>query len=128
MSHDSHAIAIAYLDAISKKELGRLDALVAPEVRFVGPASTITGRAALVAALQKIGAVHVRTDVQRVFHDGDEVCVIYDFVTDVVGAVSTVEWLRLVDGRIASVHIYYDQVPWLKVREALAARSTQAMA
>jgi hypothetical protein len=45
MTHDSKAIALAYLDAVGTKQLDRLDTLVSPEVRFVGPAMTMTGRA-----------------------------------------------------------------------------------
>jgi hypothetical protein len=123
MTRSPEAVALAYLDAVGKKELDRVEALVDPEIRFVGPAMTITGAHDLLAALRRIGAIHVRNDVKRVFSDGNEVCVIYDFVTDTVGAVPTVEWLRLEGGRIRSVNLYYDQVPWLKVREELARRA-----
>lgn len=116
------AIALAYLDAVGKKELGRVEALVTPDIRFVGPAMTITGAGDLLAAFRRIGAIHVRNDVKRVFSDGDEVCVIYDFVTDTAGALPTIEWLRIDGGRIRSVNLYYDQVPWMKLREELARR------
>src|SRR5215831_14239096 len=122
MTRNNEATAIAYLDAVGKKELQRLDDLVAPDVHFVGPAMTIDGARDLLAALRRIGAIHVRNDIKRVFSDGDEVCVIYDFVTDTVGAVPTIEWLRFERGRIASVNLYYDQLPWLKVRDELARR------
>jgi hypothetical protein len=56
------------------------------------------------------------------------VCVIYDFVTATIGAVPTVEWIRIHDGRIRAVNLYYDQVPWMKVREELARRTAQATA
>jgi ketosteroid isomerase-like protein len=124
MTRDSEAIALAYLDAVGTKQLDRLDALVAPEVRFVGPAMTITGRADLVAAFRRISAVHVRNEVRRVFSDGDEVCVIYDLVTDTIGAMPTIEWLTIRDGRIQAIRLFYDQLPWQRVREELARRAT----
>jgi hypothetical protein len=38
--------------------------------------------------------------------------VIYDLVTDTeIGAVPTVEWLRIEDGRIRSIHLFYDRAP-----------------
>jgi ketosteroid isomerase-like protein len=123
MTRSSEAIALAYLDAVSTKQLDRLDTLIAPQVRFVGPAMTMTGRDALVAALRRISAVHVRNDLKRMFSDGDEVCVIYDLVTDTIGAVPTIEWLEIEDGRIASIHLYYDQLPWQGVREELMRRA-----
>jgi ketosteroid isomerase-like protein len=122
------AVALAYLDACSSKDFARLDALVAPDLRFVGPARSFTGGRELRAVLQRLSAVHVRNDIKRVFSDGNEVCVIYDLVADPVGAVHTIEWIEVVDGRIASIRLFYDQLPWLKVREELERRAAQASA
>lgn len=122
------AIALAYLDAVGAKDLARVEALVHPEIRFVGPASNLTGVQDLLAAFRRIGAVHVRNDIKRVFSDGNEVCVIYDFVTDAIGVVPTIEWLRIENGRIRSVNLYYDQVPWMTLREELARRAAKASA
>lgn len=122
------AKALAYLDAVGTKNLGRVETLVDPDIRFVGPASTITGVKDLLAAFRNIGAVHVRNDIKRVFSEGNEVCVIYDFVTDTLGAVPTIEWLRFENGRISAVNLYYDQVPWMALREELARRAAKASA
>src|SRR4051812_45963387 len=110
MTQSPEAIALAYLDAVGKKELERVQSLLAPDVEFAGPAMKLSGAPELMAAFRRIAAIHVRNDVERVFSDGNEVCVIYDFVTDVVGAVPTVEWLRVESGRIRAIKLYYDQV------------------
>lgn len=128
MTGSPEATALAYLDAVASKDLDRLNALLHPEVRFVSPASNLSTPKELLPAFRRIGAVHVRSDVKRVFSDGNEVCVIYDFVTDVVGAVKTVEWLRIENGRIRSIDLYYDQVPWIRLREEMQRRSMQARA
>jgi hypothetical protein len=128
MSSELEAKALAYLDAVGKNDLTCMEALVDPEIRFVGPASTISGVNDLKAAFHRISAIHVRNDIKRVFSDGNEVCVIYDFVTDTFGAVPTIEWMRFENGRIRSVNLYYDQVPWLAVREELARRAAKASA
>ena len=122
-SHEK--LALAYLDAVAKKDLERVASLVTPDIRFIGPANTINGVRDLVAGFRRIGAVHVRSEIQRVFSDGDEVCVIYDFVTDTAGALPCVEWLHIQGDKIRSVHLYYDQVPWTKLREEIG-RKTQA--
>ena len=117
------ATALAYLDAVANKDLGRLEALVAPDVQFTGPASQLRGLRDVRAAFERITPIHVRSDIKRVFSDGNDVCVIYDFVTDTAGALPTIEWLTFESGRIASIKLYYDQVPWLKIREELARRA-----
>jgi SnoaL-like domain len=124
MSNTAEAIVLQYLDAVANKELDRCAELVDPEIRFVGPAMTITGTRDLLAAFRHIGAIHVRSDIKRVFSDGNDVCVIYDFVTDALGALPAIEWVRVEGGRIKSVNLYYDQVPWMKVREELARRAS----
>jgi hypothetical protein len=123
MSKEMEALALSYLNAVGTKDLKRVEALVDPDITFVGPATTITGVQDLLAAFRRIGAVHVRNDIKRVFSDGNEVCVIYDFVTDSIGAVPTIEWLRFENQRIRAVNLYYDQVPWMTLREELARRA-----
>jgi hypothetical protein len=120
------SLARAYLSAVGNKELDKVERLLAPNVTFTGPVTKLSGAADFVAALRRIGAVHVRNDIQRVFVDGNEACVIYDFVTDTIGSVPTIEWLRFDGGRIRDVKLYYDQVPWQKLREELARRAAQA--
>jgi hypothetical protein len=121
-------MARAYLRAVGDKDLGKVEELLAPDITFVGPAMMLAGVRDVLAALRRISAIHVRNDVKRVFVDGDEVCVIYDFVTDTVGAVPTIEWLSFENARIRSVKLYYDQVPWQTVRQELAKRAAQATA
>jgi ketosteroid isomerase-like protein len=129
MTTNPKTLALDYLDAVSKKELARLDGLLAPDLAFRGPASTRSTARDFVGALERIGVIHVRSDVKRVFVDGNDVCVIYDFVTDTpAGVVPTVEWLRVEDGRIRAIDLYYDRVPWKLVMDEIAARAARASA
>jgi hypothetical protein len=129
MTTNPKTLALDYLDAVGKKELARLDGLLAPDLAFRGPSSTRSTARDFVGALERIGAIHVRTDIKRVFVDGNDVCVIYDFVTDTpAGAVPTVEWLRVEGGRIRAIDLYYDRVPWKLVMDEIAARAARASA
>src|SRR4030095_9104521 len=95
MNKDRKSLALEYLNAVGKHEYDTVEALVAPDLQFRGPSRTLTSAAELVVALKRLAAIHVGNEVKRVFVDGDEVCVIYDFVTDTAeGAVPTIEWLR----------------------------------
>src|SRR5689334_17808627 len=95
MQRELATIARNYLSAVGNKNLVEVEALLDPNVTFTGPALTLSGSRDVLAALRRIGAIHVRNDIKRVFVDGDEVCVIYDFVTDTVGVVPTIEWLSI---------------------------------
>ncbi|MFT3697826.1 MAG: nuclear transport factor 2 family protein [Kofleriaceae bacterium] len=115
-------IALAYLDSVSTKNMDRCGQLLAPDVKFHGPASQYKNATEILAAFRRLASIHVRNDITRVFTDGDEVCVIYDFVTD-LGPVPTIEWLKVANGRITSINLYYDQLPWVKIREEMQRRA-----
>ena len=74
--------------------------------------------------LRRLGPVWVRSDVKKVFADGADMCVIYDFVTDTAaGAVPLVEWLRIEGGRIAAVTLFFDRMTFKPASEELARRA-----
>jgi hypothetical protein len=117
------AIALAYLDSVATKDMDRCAALLAPNLAFKGPAARYVGAAEVLEAFRRISSIHVRNDIRKVFVDRDEVCVIYDFVTDTVGTLPTIEWLRIANGKIHSIDLFYDQVPWMKMREEMIRRA-----
>jgi hypothetical protein len=66
------------------------------------------------------------SEVKKVFADGGDVCVIYDFVTDTPsGAVPCVEWLRIADGRVRAVNLFYDRVRFQPAVDELARRAVR---
>ena len=128
-TNDRKALTLAYLDAFSKQQFDRLETLLAPDLHFKGPIMTRTSAQDYIGALKRLSIIHVRSDVRRVFVDGDEVCVIYDFVTDTAaGALSTIEWLHFEGGRISAIDLYYDRLPWQSVMETIAQRAAQPAA
>ncbi len=127
MTRDPKSIALAYIDGCGRKDLDAVAPLLAPDIHFAGPSGTIDGAEPYLAVLRKIGVVWVRSDVRKVFADGNDVCVIYDFVTDTpAGAVPTVEWLHVEDGRIRSVNLFFDRVTFQPARDEVARRSVRA--
>lgn len=125
MSPDPKNIALAYIHACGRKDLDTVASLLAPEVRFVGPGNEVSGAAAYLAVLRRLGAVWERSEVKHVFVDGRHVCVIYDFVTNTsAGAVPIVEWLEIEGGAVASVTLFFDRMTFKPASEELARRAT----
>jgi hypothetical protein len=124
MSTDRRALALAYLDAVGKQQYERVEALLAADLKFKGPAMTRTSARDFLAALKRLAVIHLRNDVKRVFVDGDDVCVIYDFVTDTAaGALPTIEWLGFEGSQIRAINLYYDRQPWQTVMATIAERA-----
>jgi ketosteroid isomerase-like protein len=129
MTTDKKTLALAYLDAVGRQQYDKVEALLAPDLQFKGPAMTRTSAQDFIGALKRLAAIHRGNEVKRVFVDGDDVCVIYDFVTDTTaGALATVEWLRFDGGRIRAIDLYYDRLPWQTVMAAIAERTAQPTA
>jgi hypothetical protein len=129
MSMDRKTLTLEYLDAVAKQEFDRVEELLAADLRFRGPAMTRSSARDFIAALKRLGAIHVRNDIKRVFVDGDDVCVIYDFVTDTTaGSLPTIEWLHFDGARIHSIDLYYDRLPWQTVMQAIAQKSAPSVA
>ena len=123
---DRKAIALAYLDAVAKQQYDRLETLLAPDLLFKGPALTRTTAADYIGALKRLGVIHRRSDVRRVFAEGDEACLIYDFVTDTAaGAVPIIEWLHFDGDRIRAIDLFYDRQPWQTVTAVMAERTAR---
>jgi hypothetical protein len=129
MSKDRETLALEYLNAVATQQYRKLEALLAPDLQVRGPTTTRTSADDFLGALKRLGAIHVRSDVKRVFVDGDDVCVIYDFVTDTpAGALPTIEWLRFEGDRIRSIDLYYDRLPWQTVMATIAERAARPAA
>jgi len=129
MSKDKKTLTLEYLNAVGSQQYRKLETLLAPNLQFRGPSMTRNSAGEFLEALKRLGAIHVRNDVKRVFVDGDEVCVIYDFVTDTpAGALPTIEWLRFDGDRIRSIDLYYDRLPWQQVMAVIAERAARPAA
>ena len=126
MSIDAKQVALEYIEACGRKDYDIVGRLLSPSVNFVGPGNAVTGAAPYLAVLRRLGPVWRRSDVKKVFVDGNEVCVIYDFVTDTpAGAVPIVEWLRVKDGQIASVNLFFDRVAFKPAADEIAHHATR---
>lgn len=129
MDKDRKLLALEYLGAVADKNFARLEELLAPDLKFTGPSMTRSTAADYIGALRRLSAIHVRNEPSRVFVDGDEVCLIYDFVTDTpAGALPTIEWLRFEGGRIRAINLYYDREPWKEALDEMKRRNGEAAA
>jgi hypothetical protein len=118
---DYKQLVSEYIQAVGDGRLDELSVYLQPDVRFESPGLPgSVGAEEFVAALRRLSPIIARNEIKRIFVDGGEACVFYDFVTDTpVGAVASVEWLTIEDGRIASVYLIFDKARWPEVLEQL---------
>jgi SnoaL-like protein len=124
LSTDLATITEEYITAVGERRFDRVAELLHPDADFELPGKAIRGASAYVASLQRIAPIILRNDIKKVIAGGDDVCVVYDFVTNTsVGAVPSVEWLTFEGGRIRTVRLIFHSLPWPKALEELAARA-----
>ena len=129
MSASSEVVA-EYIRAVGEGRFDRVASHLHPDVVFSSPGlATISGAESYLAALKRLSVIISRNDIHRIFVDGDEACIIYDFVTDTpVGALPSVEWIALRDGKIKSVRLIFHSLEWPAVREEALRRAKAATA
>lgn len=129
MTTTTYELATEYIKAVGEHRLEDLAAMLDPEAEFTVGDNTFRGADAFVGAFKPLVPIIVRNDIRKVFADGDEAVVIYDFVTDTrVGAVLSVEHIRFRAGRIVSSVLVFERLHWPEVQAELAARAAKAPA
>ena len=129
MSAAIHDLVTKYIDAVGEHRLQDLPPLLEPDAEFTLGDRTFQGSEAFVDAFRRLLPIIVRNDIRKVFVDGDEACVIYDFVTDTpAGAVVSVEYIKTRNGRIASSLLVFERQHWDKAVATMVERERQAAA
>jgi ketosteroid isomerase-like protein len=114
---DSAQVVEDFFAAWTSKDFERARALLHDDVRFEGPIDTFTDADSYIAALQQLGGIVTGADKQKLFVDGDDVCLIYDLKTVPIPSARTCEWARVRDGKIASMSVVFDARPFAAMFE-----------
>ena len=117
MSLDHERLVTDYLHAVGEGRLDDLSDYLDADVTFDSPGMPASrGANEFVSALRRLAPIIAGHEIRRVFVDGDEAAVVYDFVTSTsVGAVSSFEWLTIKGDKIASIYLLFDKARWPEV-------------
>lgn len=123
VASETHDLVTSYVNAVGEHRLDALPAMLEPDVEFTLGDNTVRGVEAFVAGFRRLMPIILRNDIRKVFVDGDEACVIYDFVTDTpAGAVLSVEHIKFRNGRLASTLLVFERLHWAEALAELADR------
>ena len=126
MATDARELLTSYIQAVGERRLEALPPLLDPDAEFALGDNTFRGRDAFVGAFRRLLPIIDRNDIRHLFVDGDEACVVYNFVTNTpVGAVLSVEYIKLRNGRIASSTLVFERLHWPEVLAVLKDREAK---
>lgn len=127
MATDPRELVTSYIQAVGERRLEALPPLLEPDAQFTLGDNMVRGRDNFVGAFRRLLPIIDRNEIRHLFIDGDEACVVYDFVTSTpVGPVLSVEHIKLRNGRIASSTLVFERLHWPEVVAELKEREVNA--
>jgi hypothetical protein len=106
-------IVESYQAALGAGNLAAARKLMRDDMTFEGPLDTFHTADDYLEAIKRLATIIQRIDLKKVFVDGDDVCVLYDMVTNTpAGTAFVVEWYRVADGRIGALRAVFDARPF----------------
>ena len=102
-----------YLAASGRRDFEAARQLLADDLDFKGPIDTFHRADDYLLAIRRLAAIVQEVRVQKEFVDGDDVCLIYDLVTNTpAGTAPVAEWFRVRAGKIAQIRVFFDARPF----------------
>lgn len=106
-----------YRKALDNKDFKAARGLLADDLEFHGPIDTFHRADDFLAAIQGLSAMIMRIEPRKTFVDGQDVCFIYDMVTNTpAGTAPIVEWYRVAGDRIKAIDAFFDARPFAPAR------------
>ena len=97
---------ISYIKAMGDRDFAAVRNYLGDNVRVKGPGGEAFRRAD--EFLEMMEQQHGKYDIKKVFVDGSDVCLLYDFVTPKVTTFFC-SWYQVNDGKISSIQTVFDR-------------------
>jgi SnoaL-like domain len=124
MTTKQHDLITSYVDAVGEGRLDDIRPMLDPDAEFIVGDTRLHGAEAFIGGFRRLAPIIKRNEIRKIFVDGDEACVIYDFVTDTpAGPVVSIEYLKFKNGRIASSLLVFERLHWPEVMAELTKRA-----
>ena len=102
-----------YKAAMGKGDFTAARKLLHDDLIFQGPIDNFNKADDYIGASKRLANIIQRIDVKKVFADGNDVCVLYDMVTNTpAGTAFVVEWFQVRGDKIAALQAVFDARPF----------------
>jgi hypothetical protein len=114
------------LESWTSGDLDTTRSLLSDDVTFDGPMGHTEGADAYVTGVaqmaQMVGGVHLK----KLIVDGDDVCIMYDLLSEPAGPMPTVGWYHFDGDKIDAVRAYFDPRPLTEMAQTETAAPKNA--
>jgi len=102
-----------FQQALGKGDFTAARQLLQDNLSFRGPIDTFQKPEPYLEALKRLHPIIQRIDILKMFADGNDVCVLYDMVTNTpIGTAFICEWYQVKGDKISSVRVVFDARPF----------------
>jgi SnoaL-like domain len=110
----------SFIQAIEQRDFERARSYLSRHrFRYVGPTRAFDRPDDLIANLTLLEPILEKVIRRRWFVDGDEVCLIATYVTsmEALRSIRTAQWMKVEDGKITSMEVFFDAHAYTKMFE-----------
>ena len=101
-----------YFVAQKEKDFATMRTLLHDDVIFRGALGTTDNAEDFISGLQRMTATMTGMERRALFAEGEDVCQVYDLtLTTPPVTLPIAQWIKVRDGRIAQVYVYFDARP-----------------
>ena len=102
-----------FMGAMGKGDFAAARKYLHENLSFRGPIDAFDKPEPYLQALEKLHKMVERVDMKNMFVDGNDVCLLYDLVTNTPAGTSFVcEWMQVKDEKIAAIRVVFDARPF----------------
>jgi hypothetical protein len=115
---NSKEVVMGYKDALGSGDWKAARNFLKDDMKFKGPIAEYDKPEPLIEDLKRLHDIVKSVDMKKVFVDGDDVCLLYDLVTDTpAGTAFICEWYHLNGSKVASLTVVFDARPFAPMFE-----------
>ncbi len=102
-----------YFELFKARRIGECRQFLSDDFRFQGPLDTFDNPDDFIATASQLGPAMQEARLLKIFADGNDVCVLWDFVWNGTGqVVGIAEWFQVEGEKIKSLRIMFDARPF----------------
>jgi ketosteroid isomerase-like protein len=106
-----------YHEAWKRHDFERARGLLHDDLSFRGPFDTFENADDYVTAIRGLAPIVQNVELRKTFVEGDDVCLLYDMVTNTpAGTQPIAEWYRVRGDKIGAIQVYFDSRPFAALR------------
>jgi hypothetical protein len=106
-------IVQSFKEALGKGDVAAARKRLHDDLSFRGPIDAFDKPEPYLEALIKLHPIVQRIDIKKLFVDGNDVCILYDMVTNTpAGTAFIAEWMHVEGDKIASIRTVFDARPF----------------